>query len=149
MVYRVGSGTGSLLNTGNSVFLDEYTTGGALVQSIALNDTGASVKLVASGTASSEGMLTVSPDGTMLALTGYNSTLPGSGSLSGVTGLGRTVATVDPAGSVSYYGFANAAFASGNNPRGAVANSSGIYMVGGSGGLVYAPIQLTDCWWSK
>src|SRR5262245_13912483 len=35
VIYRVGiAGTGVLTNTGNPVFLDEYTTSGALVQSI-------------------------------------------------------------------------------------------------------------------
>ena len=36
VVYRVGDGSGSLVNTGNAVFLDEYTTSGTLVQSIAM-----------------------------------------------------------------------------------------------------------------
>src|SRR6516165_1575326 len=49
VIYRVGTGTGSLINTGNPVFLDEYTPGGVLVQSIALPTTGAQ-KLIASGT---------------------------------------------------------------------------------------------------
>lgn len=36
VVYRVGTGAGSLVNTGSAVFLDEFTPVGVLVQSIAL-----------------------------------------------------------------------------------------------------------------
>ena len=36
VVYRVGTGSGALVNTGNAVFLDEYSPGGSLVQSLAL-----------------------------------------------------------------------------------------------------------------
>src|SRR5262245_32934423 len=55
VVYRTGSGSGSLLNTGNPVFLDEYTPAGALVQSIPLPtaSSGANRRLIASGTATS------------------------------------------------------------------------------------------------
>src|SRR5437879_4455496 len=61
VVYRVGTGatSDSLVNTGNAVFLDEYTTGGTLVQSIALPTTasGANQPLIASGLAITEGFL--------------------------------------------------------------------------------------------
>src|SRR5262245_51312858 len=57
VVYRVGTGSGSLLNSGNAVFLDEYTPAGTLVQSIPLPATasGSNHQLIASGTATSEG----------------------------------------------------------------------------------------------
>src|SRR5215470_7266685 len=53
VIYRVGDGSGSLVNTGNAVFLDEYTPSGTLVQSVALPTTasGANKQLIASGTA--------------------------------------------------------------------------------------------------
>src|SRR4051812_36707728 len=68
VIYRVGTGTGSLVNTGNAVFLDEYTTAGALVQSVAMPTTasGSNKPLIASGTATSEGLLTRSTDGRYL-----------------------------------------------------------------------------------
>src|SRR6476646_5439911 len=58
VIYRVGSGSGSLLNTGNPVFLDEYTPAGALVQSIQLptDPVGSNRRFIASGTATSEGL---------------------------------------------------------------------------------------------
>ena len=73
VVYRVGSGTGSLVNTGNAVFLDEFSPAGTLVQSIAMpaSATGSNHALVASGTATSEGLLARSADGNSLTLTGY------------------------------------------------------------------------------
>ena len=77
MVYRVGDGIGALVNTGNPVFVDEYTTGGVLVQSIPMPTTvsGANRQLIASGTATSEGFLTLSSDNQYLRLTGYASNL--------------------------------------------------------------------------
>lgn len=85
VIYRVGTGTGSLVNTGNPVFLDEYTAAGTLVQSIAVPTTvsGNNWQLIASGTATSEGLLTVSTDGQFLLLTGYGRDLGGSGSIAG------------------------------------------------------------------
>ena len=59
VIYRVGDGSGSLVNTGNPVFLDEYTPTGTLVQSIALPTAtaGANHRLIASGTAKTNGTL--------------------------------------------------------------------------------------------
>ena len=58
VIYRVGDGTSPLAGTGNPVFLDEYTTAGTLVQSIPMPTTvvGANRRLVAGGTATSEGL---------------------------------------------------------------------------------------------
>src|SRR5262249_38185887 len=77
VLYGVGDGTDPLVNTGNAVFLDEYTPGGVLVQSVPLPTTaaGAQHQLIASGTASSEGMLTRSADGRYVILSGYASDL--------------------------------------------------------------------------
>src|SRR5215467_4285783 len=81
VVYRVGTGSGSLVNTGNPVFLDEFTPAGALVQSIALptSPSGGNQALIASGTATSEGLLTRSADGLYLVLAGYNAPIPTTG----------------------------------------------------------------------
>src|SRR5215471_13430423 len=73
VVYRVGTGTASLVNTGNPVFLDEFTPTGTLVQSVVLptSATGSNQPLIASGTATSEGLLTRSADGRFLLAPGY------------------------------------------------------------------------------
>src|SRR5262245_66463095 len=123
VIYRVGSGTGSLVNTGNPVFLDEYTPAGTLVQSVALPTTasGAQKQLIASGTATSEGLLTRSTDGQYLVLTGYAADLGGAVNLPTSTSakINRTVGRVSFAGSID----TSSAFtdvASGSNPRGAI-----------------------------
>src|SRR5258707_1312220 len=74
VVYRVGTGTGSLVTTGNAVFLDEYTPGGTKIQTIALPSavSGANKALVASGTASTDGLMTRSADGNCLIVPGYS-----------------------------------------------------------------------------
>src|SRR4051794_24904673 len=72
VVYRIGTGAGALVNTGNPVFLDEFTPAGVLVQSIALptSASGADQPLIASGTAASEGLLTRSADSQYIVLSG-------------------------------------------------------------------------------
>src|SRR5438132_13759733 len=99
VIYRVGDGAGSLVNTGNAVFLDEYTPAGVLVQSIALPTSGTNA-LIASGTATSEGLLNLSPDGQFLAVTGYNTATGGATNLSTSTGttINRIVDIVDSTG---------------------------------------------------
>lgn len=137
-VYRVGDGATQLAGTGNPVFIDEYTPAGTLVQSIAMPSSGNGVKLIAGGTTTSEGLLTLSPDGTRLALTGYNTaplpTAPLASTTSSV--VQRSVAVVDPAGSASLYSFSSA-FASSSSPRSAIIDGDKLYMSGG-GSVHYA-----------
>src|SRR5262245_14351096 len=73
-IYRVGDGSSTLNGNATAVFVDEYTTAGALVQSIALPtvDSGSNQMLTASGNATSEGFLTRSVDGRYLVLPGYD-----------------------------------------------------------------------------
>lgn len=89
---------------GNSapVFLDEYTTGGSLQQSVAVPTaaSGANFALTIGGSTTSAGQLARSADGRFLLLTGtdapVNTTTPNSnGSFQG-----RTIARVDLSGSV-------------------------------------------------
>jgi len=65
VVYRVGTGSGALAGTATAVFIDEYTTSGAFVQSIAMPiaDSGSNQTLTATGTTTSEGFLALSKDG--------------------------------------------------------------------------------------
>jgi hypothetical protein len=136
VIYRIGDGTGSLLNTGNAVFLDEYSPSGTLVQSIPLPTvtSGANRQLIARGTATSEGLLTRSADFRYLVLTGYARNLGGTGSLAGAT-VPRTIGRVDAVGTVDT-STALSDFADGNNPRGAVSsNGTQLWAAGGAGGL--------------
>jgi hypothetical protein len=76
VVYRTGTGSAALSSASTAVFLDEYTPSGTLVQSIALPTTtsGSNNPLTASGSATSEGELTLSSNGQNLLLTGYDAT---------------------------------------------------------------------------
>ena len=74
VVYRVGTGGAALNGNATEVFIDEYTPTGAFVQTIALPTTDSlpNQTLTASGTATSEGLMTRSVDGHYLVLAGYD-----------------------------------------------------------------------------
>jgi len=144
VIYRQGSGTNALANTGNNVFLDEYTTTGSLVQSIAMPATGAGTKLITAGNSTAEGALSISPDGTWIGFSGYNSTIPAASSITSslstliprVAGLFNTAAGTY---SLTVMGTAfNVA-----SPRGvATTDGNKIWAVGGNTGVVYGTV---DC----
>ncbi len=148
VVYRVGSGgSTTLVNTGSAVFLDEYTPTGTLVQSIAMptaDATGGVHSLIASGTATSEGMLTLSPNGNFLTLTGYDAPMGTSGLASTPsTTVPRTVAIVNASGAVDT-STALTDFSTGNNPRTATtSDGTSIWVGGGGGGIRYTTIGST------
>jgi hypothetical protein len=147
VVYRVGDGTAALANTGNAVFLDEYTPTGTLVQSIPMPTvtSGANHRLVASGTATSEGLISRSADGAYVVLTGYDSAIPAGSSLSGTASatVPRTVGRVNANGTVDTT-TALTDFSTGNNPRGVASNDgSSFYVTGGAGGVRYATLGAT------
>ena len=132
VIYRVGTGSNARAANGNEVFLDEYTPAGALVQSVALPSL-SGVRLIAEGTDLTEGLLSRSPDGTRLVLTGYNASPGGSFELSTTfaSATNRTVAVVNQQESITLYGFSDIANAAA--PRSAVINGNNLY-VAGSGG---------------
>jgi hypothetical protein len=128
VVYRVGTGGAgtSLLSSGNPIFLDEYTPTGSLVQSVALptSASGTNHRLIASGTATSEGLLTRSTDGQYLLVTGYDAAIPTTsvaGTSSATTP--RVVGRIDANANIDTT-TALTDFASANNPRG-VASTNG------------------------
>jgi hypothetical protein len=100
-IYRVGDGAAALGSTATAVFIDEYTTSGSFVQSIAMPTTtiGANGALTASGSATSEGGLSVSADGRFLVFGGYNAALGTTGVAS--SSAARTVGLLNGAGSVN------------------------------------------------
>src|SRR5262245_2031994 len=77
VIYRVGDGSAALGTTATAVFLDEYTTAGALVQSIPMSSTGGSA-LTATGNSTTEGIISPSQDGTSLVFTGYRKAAGGT-----------------------------------------------------------------------
>src|SRR6185295_10938750 len=148
VVYRIGTGTGSLVNTANAVFLDEYTPAGSFVQSVAMPTTtsGANARLIASGTATSEGLMTRSADGQYLIVPGYDRAVGQTGSIASTSGTAvpRVVGRVDAAGTVDTTTWFTD-FASGNNPRSATSDDgTHIWVAGGAGGIREGDFGDTD-----
>ena len=133
VVLRAGDGTESLSSHGNSIFIDQFTTNGTLAGSIAIPDGGTNALLI-SGSATSEGALTLSPDGRQLVIAGYNiaytnstGSLPGSSS----TNVPRVLGILDAAGSFALTGFTTNQF-SGNNIRSGATDGRGNYWSAGA-----------------
>ncbi|HMQ34840.1 MAG TPA: hypothetical protein PKD53_29235, partial [Chloroflexaceae bacterium] len=139
VVYRVGDGSAPLADSGNPVFLDEFTPAGALVQSLPMPTTAGegSWPLFAS-TRADEGLITRSADGRSLIVTGYGrrdtAFLPSSSAMS----YRRVIATVEANGEVTT-STALTDLANGYVPRSA-ASSDGFnfWAVGGAGGVRFA-----------
>jgi hypothetical protein len=138
VVYRVGDGSGALVATGNVVVLDAFTSTGALVCSTAMPTTtsGSVHSLIASGAATSEGLLSRSTDGHTIVLAGYNGMLGGP-SLAGTTSATtpRVVGRVDAAGNVDTT-TALTDWASANNPRSVASTDGASFWLGGAAGSV-------------
>jgi len=147
VVYRVGDGASALVNTGNPVFVDEYTSSGALVRTISLPlvVNGSQRRLVASGTATSEGLLTRSVDGHYVVLTGYDAPLP-------TTGLAGTATTAVPriVGRIAADGSVDTSTqvldgVGGNNPRSvASVDGSQFWFTGAAGGVRFLNLGNTS-----
>jgi len=143
VIYRVGDGSASLSSAAQKVFLDEYNAAGILIQSVLMPTTvgGGNNMLTASGTATSEGLLTLSADGNFLALTGYNAALGTAGVASTSTStITRTVGIVNINTGAINTSTTLTAF-SGNNIRSAVTdNGTNIWATGATSGIVYTPV---------
>jgi hypothetical protein len=126
VVYRVGAGSGALSSAAFPVFLNEYSPSGELVESYALPTatSGSNKPLVASGSGSSEGLLTLSANTSFLMLTGYDTTA-GTAKVAETlsASVPRTVGRVSATGEVDT-STALTDVANGNNVRG-VASSDG------------------------
>ena len=132
-VVRLGDVVPALSAIAAPVFIDEYTTAGALVQSIAIPSVAGSPMLTMAGSATSEGGLMRSPNGAVLCFGGY-------GAAAGTAALAATTAAAAPreAGTVNAAGtFAVAANTltqhSGANIRSAAADGMGNFWSGGTG----------------
>jgi hypothetical protein len=142
VVYRVGDTSTALSNTGNAVFIDEFKTDGTPVQSIAMPiaASGSNNPFVASGTATSEGLLNVSPDGKFVVVTGYDRAPGGTGSVAGTTSAAvpRVVGLINVATGAVDTSTALTDYASANNPRSATTtDGTNIWAVGAAGGVLF------------
>jgi hypothetical protein len=103
VVVRVGTGTGTLTTAATAVFLDEYSsTTGTLVQSVSLPtaNNGANNAFTLSGTSTSEGALSLSSNGLLLTLAGYDTTT-GVASVNSNAAVNRVIATVNGSGTIN------------------------------------------------
>lgn len=137
VVLQEGTGASALSSAGTAIFLNQYTTSGSLVNTLAIPTTGPSA-LVNSGTATSEGGLSLSGNGQYLTIAGYNASAGTAGVASSTSAtIARGVATVDASGNYSLAATTGTAF-SGNNIRSGASDGSGNYWaVGGNSGTVY------------
>jgi len=140
VVLRLGDKTQMLVNSGNTLYLDQYTTGGSLINSLQIPDNGAGA-LILSGTAATEGGLTRSLDARILAVTAYHTNRGSalSGSLSSQNGatVPRAVGTIDAFG-VFKLAQSSPTLYSGTNPRCvATDGTNNFWAAGGAGGTYY------------
>lgn len=122
-VFQAGDGSTSLVNTGNPIVLKEFSTLGAMTYSMVVPNTSTNA-LVVSGSATSEGFLSLSADGKYLVFAGYAQSLPNATSLAGASAatINRGIGMVGNAGLSSYSIVASSgSFFTSNNIRGAAA----------------------------
>lgn len=130
VVVRLGDGTAALSNASTAIFLDEYSTTGTLVQSITIPTSGDNM-ITNSGSAGSEGAISLSPDGRYLAIAGYN-IAPGTASVNGTASatINRKILRIDKTGGL--VSLLSSTAYSANNIRSAVTNGTD-YWAGGTG----------------
>jgi hypothetical protein len=148
-ILRIGNGTEVLTNSGNTIFVDQYTPSGGLVNSTAVPDTGTGALLV-SGVSSSEGGLTRSLDRSLVVFAGYNTnrgSVTGSLASQSAAAVPRAVASID--GFAAYHlAQSSTTLYSGNNIRSATADGTNHFWTAGNPGGTYflsppqAPVDL-------
>jgi hypothetical protein len=140
LVVRVGTGAAALTNAATATFVDEYTPTGTLVRSIPMPTTpgGAQRALTNSGTATSEGHLSSSPDGRFYALAGYDAA-PGTASIVGSASATtpRVIARIGLDGTLDTSTSTNSAF-NANNIRTAITSDGVQFWAAGANSGVQA-----------
>lgn len=137
-VMRIGTGTETLSSSGNSLFVDQYSTGGVLVNSVTVPDNGSGALLV-SGASSSEGGLTRSMDGALVILAGYSTNRGSvSGSLSSQSAavVPRAVSSIDAFGAYHLEQASTTLYTS-NNIRCAASDGTNKFWTAGSPGATF------------
>src|SRR5260221_1542897 len=145
VVCRFGDGVASLNSNAATVFLDEYTPAGSLVQSILMPTTTSvpNKRLTASRSATTEGLITRSADGRYLIVPGYDAAVS-TGSISTSTSalVNRVIGRIDASGTIDTSTALTDAI-SGGNPRGATSSTGTDFYLSGTsaaGGIRYATL---------
>ena len=138
IVLRIGNGTATLASSGDPVFLDEYTTGGVLTNTVTIPDSGAN-SLIIGGMATSEGAISRSANSNFIVMVGYNTAYPYSSSLAGSssTAVPRGIATIDFNGNYTFIANTTTAFNQNNIRSGVSDGSNNFWAVGADSGTVY------------
>jgi hypothetical protein len=139
VVLRVGDGAQTLTNSGNTLFLDQFASNGVYVSTMALPDSGPSSLLI-SGVATSEGYMTLSGDGRLLAVAGYSTNrgvLTSSLSSSASSAVPRVIGTIDGAGHYTLAASTSTQYSAGNLRAGATDGSNNFWGAGSAGGTYY------------
>jgi hypothetical protein len=136
VVVRVGDGSAALSSAATATFLDEYTPAGVFVQSIPLPTalSGLNQPLTLSGSATSEGFLSLSQNGLYLMMGGYNA-VPGTAGVTTAnpTTVPRGIARISLNGTIDTTTSLTDAY-NGSNIR-SVTSTDGInFWTGGNGG---------------
>jgi hypothetical protein len=138
-VLRVGDGAQTLVSSGNTLFLDQFASNGAYVSTMALPDSGPSALLI-SGVATSEGYMTLSGDGRLLAVAGYGANrgaLTSSLSSSASSSVPRVIGTIDGEGNYTLAASTGAQYSQDNFRAGATDGSNNFWGAGSAGGTWY------------
>ena len=132
-VERIGNNTGNLNGNAFAVFVDEYTPAGVIKQTISLPTTvsGLQLALTDSGSATSEGFLSLSGDGHYLAVPGYNAAVGTSGVVA--SSANRVIGRIDWNGNVdTSTTFGSTAAFAGNNMRSAYTTDGTTFYAAGT-----------------
>jgi len=152
VVFRAGDGTASIAtNIAAPIFLDEFTSTGTLVNSVALPTitNGSNKRILTSGTSTSEGQITRSVNGLYIFAVGYDAALGTSGthasslSSSATATTNRIIARLDNTKDINTT-TAIADITSGNARSCISDDGTNIWCVGGGGGVVYNTIGSTS-----
>ncbi len=138
VVLQVGNGIQVLTNTGNSLFLKEFTPAGGTGFSVSIPDVGINA-CISSGAATSEDQISRSTDGSSILIPGYNASLPYASSLPATTSLAvpRIIGKVNGCGTYSIAS-SSSTFFNASNIRGAAGNgSTNFWACGANTGLCY------------
>jgi hypothetical protein len=135
VVLRVGDSITTLSNSASTFALDQFTTSGTYVNSVILPKTGANAVSL-SGTANSEGALTLAGDKSALVLIAYKSAAPVA-AISATTSaaVNRTIVSINSSGNVTLPTFTSTIF-SGVNPRFAYSNGTYYWAGGANSGII-------------
>lgn len=136
-VLRVGDSVSTLANTGNNIAIDQFTLTGTYVNTNLLPRTGSNAVCL-SGTATSEGMMTLAGNKSALVLFAYKTAAPYASSISATTSatVNRAVVSVNASG-VASIPTLTATSLSGNNPRHVFSNGTNYWGGGGNTGIIF------------